>query len=157
MKDIPKDTDSSITASPSLSIIFKKLGDDRAFALFNNSALSFDTGYQSSPKETQLTAKEYYSRMSKLISSGLVQKLHGKYYVTSFGKIAHVACLMMNNALNYYWKLKSIDVIMRSETNSALGGFPKEKVIEMIDAMIDNQKRKDIIMKGNAEMPENLW
>jgi hypothetical protein len=156
MKDIPRDTNSSIASSPSLSIVLKKLGDDRAFALFINIALSFDSGYQSSPKESHLTAKEYYSRMSKLISNGLVQRLQGKYYVTSLGKVVYYACMMMNEALNYYWKLKSIDVIMRPASNLALGGFPKEKVIEMIDAMIDNQKIKDIIMKGNVEMAENL-
>lgn len=87
----------------------------------------------------------------------MVQKIHGNYYVTSFGKIVHFACLMMNEALiNYYWKLKSVDVILRSATNSAIGGFPEEKVVEMIDAIIDSQKIKDIIMKGNIEIPENL-
>ena len=157
MKDIPRDMDRSVTASPLLGIILKKLGDDRTFALFNDIALSSDIGYQSSPKETQLTAKAYYSRMSNLISNGLVQKIHGNYYVTSFGKIVHVACLMMNEALiNYYWKLKSVDLILRSATNSALGGFPEEKVVEMINAIIDNQKIKDIIMKGNVEIPESL-
>ena len=157
MKDIPGDIDRGITTSPSLGIILKKLGDDRTFSLFNNIVLSSDKGYQSSPKETQLTSKAYYSRMSNLISNGLVQKIHGNYYVTSFGKIVHFACLMMNEALiNYYWKLKSVDVIMRSATNSAIGGFPEEKVVEMIDAIIDSQKIKDIIMKGNIEIPENL-
>ena len=54
--------DRSVTASPLLGIILKKLGDDRTFALLNDIALSSDTGYQSSPKETQLTAKAYGSK-----------------------------------------------------------------------------------------------
>ena len=58
-----------------------------------------------------LTRMQYHSRNSALRKSGLVEKINGKYFLTSFGKVIHEARLLIESAIKDYWKLNAIDVI----------------------------------------------
>ena len=61
----------------------------------------------------RLTRKQYYSRMSELIKSGLIHRKKGKYYLTTFGKIVYDALMHVQLKIEYaitnIWKLKAID------------------------------------------------
>src|SRR5437773_11561194 len=63
--------------------------------------------------QLNLTRKQYYSRMSSLIKTGLVKRQKGRYLLTAFGKVIYSAQIdletKIENALDNYWKLKAID------------------------------------------------
>jgi hypothetical protein len=129
--------------TPSITSILKRISDEKTFLLFNNIAIS--TGVHSnSPKKLQLSAKQYYSRMSGLINVGLVKRSQGKHSLTYLGKIIYNVQLNIATALNYYWKMKAIESIQTSVSPERL---PREEMSKLVDALIDNHQIKDTIFR----------
>ena len=124
-----------------ISHILKKISDDKALILFNGIALSNGECYMSL-KEMNLTTKQYYSRISGLLKAGLVKRHKGKYSLTLLGKIVYDAHLVIGKALNYHWKLNAIESIQASSN-----GLPKEEILKLVDALIDNHQVKEAITK----------
>jgi hypothetical protein len=86
--------------------------------------------------------KQYYSRISGLINAGLIRRTHGKYYLTSLGKIVYDAHMTIDKTLKYYWKMKAIESIQMSS-----GEISKEDLLKLIDTLIDNYEIKNVLMK----------
>jgi hypothetical protein len=91
-----------------------------------------------------LTTKQYYSRLSGLMAAGLIRRKNGKYSLTLIGKIVYDAQINIGKALSYYWKLKAIESIEMSSQGARL---PKEELIQLINAQIDNHFIKDFLIK----------
>jgi len=125
-----------------VSHILKKISDDRALILFNGIALSNGERYMSL-KEMNLTTKQYYSRISGLLKAGLIKRHKGKYSLTLLGKIVYDAHLIIGKALNYYWKLNAIESIEASSN-----GLPKQEILKLVDALIDDHQVKEVITKA---------
>src|ERR671938_1614534 len=88
--------------------VLKTISDNGSLELFRIVALTKqDTDILIS--KTKLTRKQYYSRMSSLSKAGLVKRKDGKYTLTTFGKVIYDSIATIENAINYYWKLKAID------------------------------------------------
>ena len=87
----------------------------------------------------KLTRKQYYTRMSLLIKTGLVKKENGSYLLTALGKVIYSAQLnfeaKFESALDNYWKLKAID---------SLGSFEERNNI--ISALINNEEIKSVLL-----------
>jgi hypothetical protein len=94
-------------------------------------------------RKTKLIRKQYYSRMSKLIKSGLIKRKQGKHTLTAFGKVVYDAQMKIENAANNYWILKAIDSLEDSDD------LPSEERKKLIDQLIDNQEIKDIVITDN--------
>ena len=133
-----------------VSSILKKISDDRALILFNGIALSNGERYMSL-KEMNLTTKQYYSRISGLLKAGLINRHKGKYSLTLLGKIVYDSQLIIGKALNYYWKLNAIESILASSN-----GLPKEEVLKLVDALIDNHQVKEVITKALLAPESNI-
>jgi predicted transcriptional regulator len=133
-----------------VSHILKKLSDDKALILFNGIALSNGEQYMSL-KEMNLTTKQYYSRISGLLKAGLVKRHKGKYSLTLLGKIVYDAHLIIGKALNYYWKLSAIESMVASSN-----GLPKEEILKLVAALIDNHQVKEAITKGIIAPERNI-
>ncbi|MFZ0893774.1 MAG: hypothetical protein WAZ77_04655 [Candidatus Nitrosopolaris sp.] len=74
----------------SVSDTVSAISDDSSMVLFNTITLaSGDSSILIG--RLNLTRKQYYSRMSDLINAGLVRRMNGKYFVTSFGKVVYKA------------------------------------------------------------------
>jgi predicted transcriptional regulator len=133
-----------------LSHILKQISDDRALVLFNWIAIS--NGEHHTPlKEMNLTTKQYYSRVSGLMKASLVRRFKGKYSLTLLGKIVYETHLTIGKVLNYYWKLNAIESI-RTSSN----GLPKEELLKLVDALIDNYQVKELITKALLEPESNV-
>ena len=132
----------SKTATPSISFIFKKISDDKALSLFNSIAISNGERYVPL-RELNLTTKQYYTRLS-----GLIRRVSGKYSLTLVGKIVYDAHLKIGKALSYYWKLKAIESIETSATSG--NDLLEQELTQVINALIDNNHIKDILMKSIA-------
>jgi hypothetical protein len=58
-----------------------------------------------------LTRKQYYTRASRLLKTGLIRKKGKIYDLTSMGKIVHEAHSKISKASKDAWKLKVLDTL----------------------------------------------
>jgi predicted transcriptional regulator len=124
----------------SVSDILSAISDDKSLVLFNTIAIaSGDSTILIS--RLNLTRKQYYSRMFELINAGLVRRINGKYFVTSFGKVVYKAQELIGMAVQYSSKLKAIDSVESPQ-------FPAAELSKIIDTLISNSEIKDILVGG---------
>lgn len=88
----------------------------------------------------QLTRKQYYSRISRLIKTGLVRRENGRYTLTSFGKVIYDFQIAIEIALENFWKLKAIDSLQAADST-----LSKEEQTKVLDVLIQNDKIKEVI------------
>jgi hypothetical protein len=134
---------------PSVSLILKKISDDKTLTLFNSIAVADGNKYIPL-KEMNLTTKQYYARISGLLDAGLVKRHKGKYSLTMLGKVVYHSQMIIGKTLTYHWKLKAIESIEKSASGSS--GLPREEITQLINALIDNHQIKDILM-GSISSP----
>jgi hypothetical protein len=132
------------TTIPSITSALKKISDDKSLILFNSIAVSNGDKYIPL-KEMNLTTKQYYSRVSGLLNTGLIKRHKGRYSLTLLGKVVYDSQMVIGKALTYYWKLKAIESIQMSASNSS--GLPNGELTQLVDVLIDNHKVKDILVK----------
>ena len=89
--------------------------------------------------KTNLTRKQYYSRLSRMTKVGLVKRKKGKHSLTTFGKVVYDAQTIIEKAVINYWKLKAIDSLEVSND------LPKEERLKLIDSLLDNNHLKEIL------------
>ena len=121
--------------------ILKTISDKKALALFETIALT-KPNTDILIAKTQLTRKQYYSRMSSLMESGLVKRNNGRYTLTAFGKVIDDIQRTIKKVINeYYWKLKVVDSLEITDR-----GLSKEEHNKVLDTLIDNEKIKEVIL-----------
>jgi hypothetical protein len=122
----------------SVSDCLSAISDDKSLVLFNTIALS-NGDSTIIISRLQLTRKQYCSRMSELINTGLISRKNGKYILTSFGKIVYAAQELIGKGAEYSPKLKAIDSIESAE-------FPTAERTKIIDTLINNSQIKEILI-----------
>jgi hypothetical protein len=122
----------------SVSDTLSAISDYRSLVLFNTIALaSGDSSILIS--RLNLTRKQYYSRMSELTTAGLVRRMNGKYFVTSFGKVVYKAQELIGMAVQYSTKLQAIDSVESPK-------FPAAELNKIIETLISNCEIKEILV-----------
>jgi hypothetical protein len=147
----------------STASILRALSDDKSLDLFKiiasthaaDAIYPIDNGgalinTQLLISKVKLTRKQYYSRISTLIYSGLVKRSNGKYLLTSLGKVAYSVNALIDQAIHDHWKLKAIDAL---ETQSS-SGIPDEEREKIIDMLIDNYELKEILNSKRSRYNE---
>ena len=114
------------------------LSDTKSFYLLSKIAIA-EADSQFLLSETKLSAKAFYSRMSRLLKIGVINRKSGKYSLTSFGKIVYHAQDLVDTGLNNYWRLSALDSLGMIDalptmeynkiSNSLLGDSVIEKII----------------------------
>jgi predicted transcriptional regulator len=130
--------------SPTLDYILKRISDEKALNLFNSIATS--DGKPILLRKSNLTSKQYYSRISGLMDAGLIKRHNSRYSLTTLGKVVYDSHVIIGKALSYYSRLKAIESIELSYG----AAFPKEELAKLINALIDNHRIKDMIMKQSS-------
>jgi hypothetical protein len=121
-----------------VSDVLSAISDDKSLVLFNTITLaSGDSSILIS--RLNLTRKQYYSRMSDLINAGLVRRMNGKYFVTSFGKVVFKAQELIGMGVQCSSKLQAIDSIESPK-------FPAAELSKIIDTLISNSEIKEILV-----------
>jgi len=123
--------------------VLNALSNDKSLALFDAIALEGGDS-QNIMKRSKLNRKGYYSRISALIKSGLVEKRNGKYYLTSFGEVALEARQLIGSGIKDYWKLKAI--------NSIGLELPRQERNQIIEALIDKQEIKELLLRRTNDI-----
>jgi hypothetical protein len=119
--------------------ILESISDEKALALFKTIALAKPDSEILITK-TQLSRKQYYSRMSVLMRSGLVKRNKGRYALTVFGKVIYDIEITIEIALENLWKLRAVDLVQVEEALS------KEEQTRILDTLIDSAKIKDVLL-----------
>src|SRR2546428_11804321 len=124
----------------SIADVLSAIADDKSLVLFNTIAIA---GGDTDILITRLdvTRKQYYSRISALMKTGLISRKDRQYMLTSLGKIVYDAQLMIGRATNTYWKLKAIDSL------EAEHKLPADERNKIINTLIDNQDIIKILVK----------
>ena len=120
--------------------ILEAISDVKSLKLFNTIATK---GGNSEDLSVQLkfSRKEYYSRMSRLMKTGMVKRKNGKHFLTAFGKIVYDAQVTVKKAVESYWKLKAIDSIDLSDEITV-----KERD-KLIHTLLDDVEIREILSK----------
>ena len=119
--------------------ILDAISDARALAVYKTIASEKPNSNLLITK-IQLTRKQYYSRISRLIKTGLVKRENGRYTLTSFGKVIYDIQITIGVALENFWKLKAIDSLQAADST-----LSKEEQTRVLDLLIQNDKIKEVI------------
>ena len=127
----------------SISEIYGAICDERSLKLFNAIAAN---GGSSGDLASQigLSSKEYYSRMSKLMKTGMVKRKNGTHILTAFGEIVYYAQATINKAVESYWKLKALDSI---DTSDVISANERQNLLE---TLIDDAGLKTILLQRTS-------
>ena len=118
--------------------VLTAISDKESLELFRFIAINSEDS-DSLRTKTNLTRKQYYSRLSRMTKVGLVKRKKGKHSLTAFGKVVYDAQTIIEKAVNNYWTLKAIDSIEVSND------LPAEERIKLIDSLLDNSHIKEIL------------
>ena len=119
--------------------VLTAISDKESLELFKFIAINNNEDSDGLRTKTNLTRKQYYSRLSRMTKAGLVKRKKGKHSLTAFGKVIYDAQAIVERAVNNYWKLKAIDSLEVSND------LPKEERIKLIDSLLDNNHIKEIL------------
>jgi hypothetical protein len=134
------------TENVSMEDIFEALSDNKALILFNTIALASDVDNESIQiqiRKLGLTTRQYYSRMSRLIETGLIRRLNGRYSLTLLGKMIYDVYITTSRVLSYHWKLLAIESMQMSSPAGAK--LPAEEVSKVVDTLIGDHEIKYMV------------
>jgi CheY-like chemotaxis protein/predicted transcriptional regulator len=129
-------------SSHSLLDVLSAVADAKSLLIFESIA-SEDVDSNVLLRRTNLTIKQYYSRISALLDAGLVQKKHKKYALTSLGKVVYELQVVTQRALDNHWILKAID---------SLDGIPKEEQESAVINLIQDPELRKWLTKKNSQL-----
>jgi hypothetical protein len=127
--------------------VLRAISDDKSYNLFTTIALKNGDGELLITK-MHLTRKQFYNRLSRLRSAGLIKRKDCKYFLTTFGKIIYESLKLQEKAVENSWKLKAIDTIKEQQyiNNDEM---PEEELRKLIDTLIQDQRINEIILLQN--------
>jgi predicted transcriptional regulator len=123
-----------------VSSVLNAVSDNASLELFKLVALTNGTS-DVLRRNMNITRKQYYSRLSRLVHCGLIKRNDNKYFLTTLGKVIYDAQATIENALKNYWKLKAIDSLGVGE------GTPTEDQKNLVETLINDQQIKNILVK----------
>ena len=124
--------------------ILSALSDDKALILFSTIALGKCYDFKTLIKSMGITQSQYYFRLRRITNMGLVKRENGKYRVTTLGNVVYEAVSMVGTALNYYWALNAIELVLSSSSADSIED--KSMLTSMlIDRLINDNQLKKIL------------
>lgn len=129
-------------SSHSLLDVLSAIADAKSLLIFESIA-SENVDSNILLRRTNLTVKQYYSRISALVDAGLVQKKHKKYSLTSLGKVVYQLQVVTQGALDNHWILKAID---------SLDDVPKEEQESAVINLIQDPELRKWLTKNDSQL-----
>jgi hypothetical protein len=101
--------------------ILYAMSDEKSLSLLSMIAKEFDKGADKDSllEKVDLTRKQFYLGISSLLSTGLFNRILGRYCITSFGKINYEIQLLLGMAVDKQMsasKIEKIPLSSRSNT-----------------------------------------
>ena len=141
--------------SLSIAKVLYAISDDKSWILFNTIATSSDPipngkvlgdgdGGQISISRLNLTRKQYYQRMNRLMSLGLINRKKRRYTLSSLGRVLYETQKILGVAIQNRWKLQAIDLLDNSLNTNRMPVDGKHKVINTL--LADCETVREIIL-----------
>jgi CheY-like chemotaxis protein len=118
--------------------------DHKDLLLFNALSTDKHNNRELLAIKSNLSKKEYYSRLSKFIRTSLIEGTRGQYCLTSLGVLVKEMLKILEIALQDYSALRPIDDSAESQRGR----------IALIDLLIDNPTLKSLIIQGYSHLEE---
>jgi DNA-binding Lrp family transcriptional regulator len=125
------------STAPGVAQVLDAISDGISFNMFKiikNNA----TNTESLSEELNISAKQCYDRITKLLDTGLVKRKGGYYSITSFGRLVYQAQVKVAKAIDNLWKLKIVDVISSSDLSS-------DECTKLVDEFIYDDELREMI------------
>jgi len=132
------EVNSSSSSKISLSDVIKSISDDKSLSIFKTIADVDSNGEINLKRKSGLSRKQYYSRLSAIMATGLIKRQSGRYSLTAFGRVVYCCMIICQTAFNNYYKLRAIDSVEGSD-------FSNEDFMKFVDVLIDDQKIKEFL------------
>jgi hypothetical protein len=131
--------------------VLSAIGDDKSWILFSTIAMSSDSnGRQAGDgskillSKLNLTHKQYYHRINRLTSSGLINRKNGRYSLSSFGRILYEIQKIIETAIQNRWRLVAVDSL---ESLFSAESMPAEDRVKVINELLgDHDEIKNILL-----------
>jgi len=128
--------------------VMMAISDKKSFYLLTKIAFAeVDSEFLLS--ETKLSAKAFYSRMSRLLKIGIITRKSGKYSLTSFGKIVYDAQDLIATALNNYWRLSALDSV------GMIDSLPTIEYNKISNTLLGDCPFKNVLVRQSGEMAKS--
>ena len=137
--------------------VLSAIADDKSWILFSTIAITSDptsNGQESGDRgqvrvtRINLTRRQYYQRINRLKSLGLIYRKKGRYSLSSFGMILYEIQKTIETAIHYRWRFVAIDSL---ESSPNAEGMSVENRIKIINAILgDHDKFKSIFLNRNG-------
>jgi hypothetical protein len=135
--------------------VLNAIADDKSWILFSTIAMSSDLNGQQCGDGSQillsklgLTRKQYYQRIYRLTSLGLIKRKNGRYSLSSFGRIIYEIQKTVEIAIQYRWRFVALDSL---ESSFSTEGMPVENRIKIINTLLgDHDEFKSILLNKNG-------
>ena len=133
--------------------VLDAISDDKSWALFNAIAISSlsDSNGQESRDGGQLliscmnlTRRQYYQRINRLKSMGLIYRKKGQYRLSSFGMILYEIQKTIETAIQYRWKFVAIDSLVSSPRAEEMSAEDRNRIINLL--LEDRDEIKNILL-----------
>ena len=111
------------------SSALRVIADQESLQLFFAIATKNGIGSKNLRRLGGLTKKEYYSRTSLMLETGLIKRTKGVFRLTAFGQVMYQACLQIDEAVQHFSVLKVIDVI---DENTAIEDEERQKLVTLL-------------------------
>jgi len=111
-----------------ISAVLGAISDEVSLELFNLVAITNGTSDILRSK-MNITRKQYYSRLYKLVHCGLITRKENQYFLTALGRVMYDSQTTIENALSNYWKIKFVDSTGVAEENTF---GDKKKLVETL-------------------------
>jgi hypothetical protein len=139
------------TENASIKNIYEVLSDNKALVLFDTIALTdVDNdgvkGAEIQIRKLGLTTRQYYSKITNLMDTGLVRRQRGRFSLTLLGKMIYDIHITTSRILRCHGKLKAIESVQISNPIGAK--LPEEEFSQLVDVLIDDFKIKNIVTKA---------
>jgi predicted transcriptional regulator len=132
----------SFTA-PELAQVLDAISDEislNIFVIIKNNAKNTE----SLRDELNISSKQCYDRIMKLVDVGLVKRKGLYYCITSFGRLIFQAQEKVAKAIKNLSKLKIVDVI--KDTN-----LPRDERTKLVNELIDDDELREMIVNQDLK------
>ena len=120
--------------APNMVSVMRALHNDKCLCLFNSIALTTDHDTVDLMSNMNVKRTQFYKIMCRLLESGLIRRIQGKYSLTAMGRVVYYAQSLIGAAVQDYWKFAVLDSLQDID-------MPKEEHQEIIKTMIDDKLR----------------
>jgi hypothetical protein len=155
----------SVQEGLSGAMVLNAISDDKSWILFSTIAMSSDSDGQQSGDGGQirisslnLTRRQYYQRINRLRSLGLINRKKGRYSLSSFGSVLYEIQKTIETAIQNRWRFVALDSL---ESSVNAERMPVEDKIKLINILLaDSDGIRNVLLRtmktGGVTLSKNL-